>query len=73
MTRTLQFIKEFNGVLGCRLIMMDFFSVREIEVYKNAFLRDNRTRTIAAVGNFGSGVFGITDEIYDDTVPHRFR
>ena len=73
MTRTLQFVKEFNGTLGSKLIMMDFFSTREIDVYKNVFLRDNRTRTIAAVGYFGNGVFGTEDEIYDNATPHRFR
>ena len=73
MTRTLQFIKDFNGILGSRMTMMDFYNQKEIDVYKNAFLRDNRTRTIAAVGYHGCGVFGIQDEIYDDAMPTRFR
>ena len=73
MTRCIQFIKDFNGIVGSRMIMMDFFSQKEIEVYKNAFLRDNRTRTIAAVGYFGSGVFGVEDEIYDGASPKKFR
>lgn len=73
MTRCLQFIKDFNGIIGSRMIMQDFFSIREIEVYRNNFLRDNRTRTIAAVGTHGFGVFGTEDEIYDDAIPTKIR
>ena len=73
MTRTLQFCKDFNGLKGSRMILIDFFTVREVEVYSNAFLRDNRTRTIAAVGTHAHGVFGTDDEFYDDVQPTRFR
>ena len=73
MTRSLQFIKEYNGLRGSRMILVDFYTPREVEVYRNAFLRDNRTRTIAAVGHGGQGVYGIGDEIYDGLQPSRFR
>lgn len=73
MTRSLQFVKEYNGLRGSRLILVDFFTPREVEVYRNGFLRDNRTRTIAAVGYSGHGVYGIGDEIYDGLNASRFR
>ena len=73
MTRSLQFVKDFNGVKGSRLTMMDLFTQTEIEVFKEKFLRNGNTDTIAAVGTRGEGVFGTTDEIYDDANPTSFR
>ena len=55
------------------MMLVDFFTPKEIEVFANRFLRDNRTRTIAAVGEHGLGVFGTGDEIYDNATPTRFR
>ena len=73
MTRSLQFIKEFNGLKHSRMMMIDLFTSKEIEVFTNSFLRDNRTRTIAAVGSRGHGVLGIEDELYHDASPISFR
>ena len=73
MTRSIQFVKDFNGRKHSRMMLLDMFTSKEIEVFTSSFLRDNRTRTIAAVGNHGMGVMGINDELYHDATPTRFR
>ena len=73
MARSLQFIKEFNGTKHSRMKLIDLFTIKEIEVFTNLFLRDNRTRTIAAVGTRGDGVFGTEDELYHNAIPTSFR
>lgn len=73
MARSLQFIKEFNGIKHSRMKLIDLFTPKEVEVFTNSFLRDNQTRTIAAVGTRGDGVFGIEDELYHNATSTSFR
>ena len=73
MLRSIQFVKDFNGVKGSRMRLSDLFTLQEIDVFADKFLTDNKTRPITTVGYRGEGVFGIQDQVYDNIRPTSFR